>query len=292
MQEISSAATGNQIGGSSSDYWKMCYAYKVNECRASSSIGDLFMNVPSANTEGTCASQTYTIWNALYPSEFNQTALYANNPCVAPLGPDAQAFSQLNWGFGAYSNGEYARTLVNPWSTIMGVSDFFNGIALPDGSGVMFPCTWCNNVRSDYYYLKLPPTPAVSAVDRSTYVGIAITMSAGADVRLQYGYREFGTDSQSYCMPRKDACATDATGASPFDFVSETAHYTPCSSGCTVTIQVAPGHLAYYREDRMGSGLGPVIGVVADGEGSVAPPETGGLRIQGHPMFTGKPVFQ
>lgn len=261
MKEISGPTTGNVIGTTSSDNWKFCYAYLADECRAGSSPGTLYANIPNATIDGTCANATYQIFDV----HFGRPELYANYPCALPIAPDFNACTQLNWGFGAYSNGEYARRLAQPFAPWEGTSDFFNCGQLPDNSGVFIPMNWANNVRSDIYYLKLPPTPEVSSVDRSTYVSIPVAVPAGAAARIQFGYLEFGGPTDFYCTTRLEACATDTVA--PFAFAtSDTAHYTACASGCTINVHVIPTHVAYYAIQRMGSGVGALAGIIADGE--------------------------
>ena len=104
--------------------------------------------------------------------------------------------------------------------------------------------------------VKIPPTPTLDGVDRSTFVRapISITTPQGlgiATATVEFGYAEQGTPTQYYCTSRRETCvavAATVTDANPF-YYKTTDSYTKasCAASCTITLPVLPLHVAYYQ---------------------------------------------
>jgi hypothetical protein len=236
MTDIS--GPGSSIDGTAGNNWKYCVALLANECASGSVPGAVYANVPAAptNLATGCTSGGYQ-----------------NGWCVMPVSPDMDAITQIRYDVPSTNDGERARTLVKPFAPWFGTNSFFNGHFMPDASGVIFNCDWCSGVRPDLYWAKLPPTPPTDSINRSNYVNVPVTLSgvAGDQVRIRFGYAENGPPASLFCMTRQEACATDASGANPFVYLSETQHFTACGSGCTVNIPAVPGRVVYYVVDRL-----------------------------------------
>jgi hypothetical protein len=140
-------------------------------------------------------------------------------------------------------------------------SSFANARAMPDSSGVIFSCDYCNGIRSDLYWAKLPPTPSFDSTPRNRYVQVPITVTgqSGDQVRIRFGYAENGAPGAYRCTSRQEACTTDGSGSQPFLWLSETQHYTACGAGCTVNIPGIPGRVVYYSVERT-NGSSTVVG--------------------------------
>ena len=226
---------GSVITGGTVDQWKYCYALRAGECVGGSSAGQVFMNVPSANTSGNCTSQANS-----------------NSLCVALMSPELDSPSQI--GFQApTANGAFARTLAVPFRSWFMTNSFANVHAVPDGSGAIFTCDFCESIRSDMWWVKIPPTPALDTTVRYTYspLPVALKGKAGDRVRIRFGYSEHGTNTALYCSSRQESCATDGSGAQPFLWASETQAYSACDTGCTVNIPAITGRVLYYVVDRV-----------------------------------------
>jgi hypothetical protein len=238
LQDASSAATGNVITDSTP--WKYCFAYKVNECRTSSIVGEVYLTVPQADMRGISDAQCIAGWYA------------STSPCVWIASP-SQA-----WGVQVDASRKPVDD--NTWRKItMGFSgpgrqyQFGNMIPAPDGKWAFTQGYWLDGARNEILAMKLPPFPSYDTINRADYVPVPVEISGeqGTSARIRFGYAENGSPSSFFCTSRQEACVTDISVA-PFAFAQSDA-LTPasCASGCTVNIPGISGRVVYYVTERM-----------------------------------------
>ncbi len=258
LQDVSSPATGNVITDSTP--WQFCYAYNAGECRSGSSAGSVYMSVPQAGGQTTSnLGNCYTNW-------FDE-----NDPCAINLqyhgasivqgavdrpDPNGQNFRKITTGF------------MGP-----GIEFSFSASTMePMGLWTLFSCNWCNGYRSDIFMAKLPPFPSGQPASSNGFVPVNVNLgpsTAFDQARVRFGYVENGGNpSNFYCTQRADACMTSST-VIPFAFVSESASWASCTSGCAISIPSIPGRVLYYVIDRKNSTSGQVS--TSDIRVSVAP---------------------
>jgi len=111
--------------------------------------------------------------------------------------------------------------------------------------------------RQDILAVYVPPMTQ-DAVNRTTYRQVTKTIprGAGEQVRVCWGYAEnapgYDLAQGLFPMPRQERGCSDATGAQPFLWESEQQNYTECSSGCSVTMNLISGRVAYYTVESRG----------------------------------------
>jgi hypothetical protein len=248
---------GVTLGTTSADQYKMCIPNVAGECYPTSSVGDLYANMPGSPVNcGTGSDASLT-------------------PCFGDFGAYASAVIQVGVAPGN------ARVLTQGLSGLRAQNDYPTAKTLANGSYLL---TTIGDV--DYHppshvvMVKLPPFAAGDAVDRTTFVRapISITTPQGqgiATATVEFGYGEQGTVAQHYCTSRREACvavASTVTEATPFWYVStDTYSRASCAASCTITLPVLPGHVAYWRVRFYNSGgvevlVSPVIqGVTIEG---------------------------
>jgi hypothetical protein len=247
LTDVSSPATGNIIGTTSADNYKLCVAAAVNECRSGSSIGDEYFNVPGL-VYTTCGG--YETGNFLdicitdlpygqgaFQFGFTPNTVGIDSASVAP-----------NYGAG------YTRKLSTGFGGIKDLTKKFKPTAAAEWAFLTKGAYW--NTGSSMLMLKMLPFPAPDGVDRSTFVRapISITTPTGlgiATATVEFGYLEQGTVAQHYCSSRRETCvavASTVTDATPFWYVgTDTYTRASCATSCTVTLPVLPMHVAYYQ---------------------------------------------
>jgi hypothetical protein len=159
---------------------------------------------------------------------------------------------------------------------------------IPDASWLVFPFTNQQapvnaNYTDHLLMVKLPPTPVLDGVDRSTFVRAPLTLvpPQGAGVIsavVQFGYAEQGALSQYKCSSRNEACVAVTSvvnDANPF-FYAQTESYaaTPCATACTITLPVLPMHTAYFRVSYLnaaGAEVAAKRGVAAESAVAILP---------------------
>jgi hypothetical protein len=243
FQDMSSAATGNVI--SDANPWKYCYSYRANECRSGASVGDLYVSAPALDA-------TTNICNA---SQVGRRIL-----CVFPAGPemtqivqldgsksDVSAFRQRRIGPNNTNPGAqyvYSHTLpfsVQQPTKLMATQYHLGG--LWTAASMIDPGGWNKGRRLGNDYVKVPVT---------------IPAAAGANqARIRFGYVDYSTaGSNFYCTSRAEDCLTDIA-LDPYAFAGDTLSPTSCASGCTIQVPLIPGRIAYYRVERLNSGIAP-----------------------------------
>jgi len=234
LKDYSSPATGNVFGDSQTYGW--CRAYKVNECRTGSTVGSLYVSVPSATTSaGNCYSNQY---ERNIPCIFSNASVTANIMQFSVSQSDATGSHQRRLGYG----------LAGPLRQYQ----FDNARATPDGKYMIFPGNWVDGQRRELMIAELPPWPNVDAYDRTTFVPVPVNVDAdpnAPNARVRFGYAENGPPESLFCTTRQDSCSTELPTLAPTDpysFMSETRTAQDCSNGCTIRIPGISDRVVYY----------------------------------------------
>lgn len=241
MQDISSSATGNVIGTTSSDQAKYCIARKVNECRTGSAPGDVYANCTNQfqqySPNFTCRDQNQSLYNDFCFANMDGYLMGVNQMGFATADPTGLLGRQLTKGY-------------EHWKLANG---FWNAQAFADGSWIMFPG------RYGILLGKLPPFPAADSIVRTTFVPQVVTVPTvgGTDnAIIQFGYAENGDPANYYCMSRQEKCMVAASTVQtiPFSFPSDGAGGVEtgltgqsCVSGCQIAIPGISQRVLYYQ---------------------------------------------
>ncbi|HZU24122.1 MAG TPA: hypothetical protein VFA04_01285 [Bryobacteraceae bacterium] len=223
----------------------VCYSLNAGECVAGSAAGGWYVNVAGAVYDEGC-TDSYT----LPASEGG-----APRPCFYAAGAmagrlredDASRFS---------ADAAFSRAL-----------SFVHGI--PGGAAQQSYPSWdatgrfalvsggfLEGKRADILAVLVPPMPPSDSATRSTYRPVPLTFSGspGDRVRVCWGYAEnaAGHDPAQglYPMPRQEGGCSDASGAQPFLWNSEAPIDAACDQGCTVSLNLISGRVAYYYVRR------------------------------------------
>jgi hypothetical protein len=239
LTDISGPATGNVLGDTSGDSYKYCVAYAVNECRTGSAVNDVYVNIPAMDHMD-CTGEGYATTGLCVANmvEANGAFQFGWTPNTA---------GKLNSDNATLGLG-YSRKVTGSFSGVRTFGKIFK--VLPDASwGFIDP-------HLGTLMVKIPPTPALDGVDRSTFVRapISITTPQGlgiATATVEFGYAEQGTPTQYYCTSRRETCvavASTVTDATPFQYkTTDTYSKASCAASCTITLPVLPLHVAYYQ---------------------------------------------
>ena len=240
FHDISSPGAGNTVTDSTP--WAFCYALNAGECRAGSALGDLYFSAPGADNDGTCYvdwySQSFPCITVPFPNSAQMVQRDTSQPDQLGV-----RFRKLGMGFAGPGR----------------VYQFANVFSDPTGQWGMFICYWCSGVRNELFALKLPPWPIEEnqTKNRSDYIPTPVSYSRNAslpNLRVKFGYAEYGNVSDFFCSPRREACVTDQHIA-PYAYAStETLTPISCRSvECTLTVPGLSGRVMYYREERLDS---------------------------------------
>lgn len=212
------------------DLWNYCVVDFAGECAAGSSKGDVYMNVPQADTSGTC-----------------QVQFEINTPCWTSASPPVPFITQ----FGIDrpdASGLYWRRVSTFLNGIGGTDNFWNARSLPDASWIFTASKWLNGYRTEIMMAKLPPWPADDTIQRGTFIPVTVQINGNS----QRTYRaRFGYDTNLYCTTRQEQCATVASGNAPFQWVSEQLPWQNCNGPCQLSIPAVSGRVLYYVVDAL-----------------------------------------
>ncbi len=230
LKEKSGPALGNTI--TDADAWRFCVARTAGECRADSAAGKIYINVPFRDASTSCYSNQYprNLPCVLNPTPFGAWAVQWD---VSRPDPSGVNFRRLSLGLGGPGR-QYA---------------FANWRPTPDGRWGILQGYWLDGARNDLLLMKLPPWPALDAVNRSTYVPLSVrvgSMPEGATTVAA----EFGYGPELRCTARAESCFANAALVNadhPFYWESEGYTGLPCGSGCTLAIPGLAGRVIYYR---------------------------------------------
>ena len=201
------------------DVWKFCVAYKSGECRAGSSINDVFMNVPRANPSISCVVNTYALNTPCFTTPYNYGA-WAIQYQYTRDDLAGTHYRELTMGFTGPGR-QY---------------QFSTFHVTPEGRWGFLAPGWVDGVRGQLMLVKIPPAPTDDGIDRSPFLSDAKWMwspdGVATQARVRFGYAENGPITSFFCTSRQEACLTDSI-VTPFAYEqSDPLNATSCASGC------------------------------------------------------------
>ena len=244
LTDVSSPATGNVIGDSSTDSYHYCIARNAGECRSGAVSGDIYVNCPNTTPR----------WDGSYGCS------YTNDMCVYTTGAYLDGVSQI--GYQATDvDGKLGR-LVTKGLIRQRLNDVNQDVrTLPDGSWLLFRITAMSGSRDEIVVGKLPPYPAQDTISRGSLIPITLKLTPPAGIGatnaiVEFGYLENGLADQFYCTTRQDTCVAVSAkiGSNPFSFASEGTGGmesgltgSACAEGCSVSVPALAQRVIYYR---------------------------------------------
>jgi hypothetical protein len=248
LVDISSAATGNVIDGTSAGWYTGCIVRKLNECRTGSAVGEIYLNVPYVNAPNALCVAT---------NDGSQGApAGGDSTCFTVGNGDALLQGVAEMGFEVST---YAGQLTRSLSNITGLYKISTGSAiaqyLPGGNWMLSQIGngW---MRFDTHLLKVPQFPGISSRDLTTFsrtkLSIGRLPSGANNVIAEFWYREFeraGGTADHYCGERREVCYA-TTSSAAFDETAPFVYATDLtSSGATtdLLIPMIPNLHCYYR---------------------------------------------
>lgn len=141
-------------------------------------------------------------------------------------------------------------------------SVFWHGHSLANGRWMLLYTSWANNIRSEWFAVKVNPPPPVDSIARNTFIPVRVTVQPPAGTKvdnaiIEFGYSEYGTASAHRCTTRAEVCAVgrainpdQVDAANPFYFEkteSATLVGTPCSNGCSIAVPAISQRVVYGR---------------------------------------------
>jgi hypothetical protein len=238
VHDISSPTTGN-TGDLPS--WSLCRAFQSNECVQGSSTGNLYMSLPKADLESTCAS-----------SQFTQAI-----PCIyqpAPWSGQSIQFRIDRTDFSGVTTRKFGYVHGHPGTTY----EYSNCRPTADGQFMFCPGYWLDGVRTEWLAYRIPSAYPGDSVNRTTFVPVPISYQGvpfASNVRARFGYLENGGDLLR-CTAYAQDCSTEipsGAASDPFSFTNESVNRQSCVSGavCTITIPSLANRVLYYVIDRL-----------------------------------------
>jgi hypothetical protein len=239
-QDLSSPASGDRI--SDANGFRHCYAYRANECRAGSSVGDLYVVVPKLNA-GIAQCSASQVGRRI-PCAFAAGPLAAQTVQVDASASDSTGVRQRRIGPNLTRYGaQYVYTKTRPFSATQPVKFFatqFHLQGLVTGAALIDPGGWNQSSQPGNNY---------------TFIPVQVPVQAGAtQARIRFGYADYGTQgSNFYCTSRAEDCLTDAM-LKPYAFAGDSLTPTACASGCTIPIPATPGRIVLFRIEWLNAG--------------------------------------
>jgi peptidoglycan hydrolase-like protein with peptidoglycan-binding domain len=235
---------------SSLDY-SYCVVENAGECLSGSLPTEVYVKSTTAST-ATCPFPGIALdgWAQEHIC-IGDNSMY--NQAIAQIGPTVQA------------NGKNGRMLTHGLTTYNRQDVYWNVRALPDASGMLFTLpkhAVYGEGSGQVFYAKLPPFTIDSTI-RDDFANVPITVPApqnlsSVSASILFGYSEYGGPDQYYCTSRKEACIKGRQSGTQYDFGSTTTSRVSCASGCTISIPLIPGRIAYVQVQYHDSG-GSVI---------------------------------
>lgn len=238
LHDISSPTTGNT---GDLPNWSLCRAFQPNECVQGSSPGNLYMSLPKADLESTCAS-----------SQFTQAI-----PCIyqpAPWSGQSVQFRIDRTDFSGLTTRKFGYVHGHPGTTY----EYSNCRPTADAQFMFCPGYWLDGVRTEWLAYHIPPAFPADSINRTTFVPVTVTyqgVSFATNIRARFGYLENGGDLFR-CSAYAQDCSTEiptATPTDPYSFTNESITRQSCAAGatCTVSIPSLPNRVLYYVIDRL-----------------------------------------
>lgn len=236
---IDLSGPGSRIASDSSGSYTYCIARADGECIPGSTVGLVYVNCPGV------------VWRRCTGTSIHGgTPLgVGNDICVGNIGAAANAIRQFSLEDTDFA-GAFTRNLVSATARLRMVTGFENNRLLPDNSWLLFRAEWLNYNRQEMWMAKMPPYPTPDAVDRGTFVPMALKLQPPAGIAVDNAVVEFGyTEYLGNCTSRKDPCVASGAeiGSPPFQFASENPAGMPCAPGCTIVIPAIPQRILYYQ---------------------------------------------
>lgn len=237
-RDVSSPLTGSTTDLPS---WSLCRTFQANECMQGSTPGSLYMSLPKADLEPTCAS-----------SQFTQAI-----PCLyqpAPWSGQSVQFRIDRTDFSGLTTRKFGYVHGHPGTTYA----FSNCRPTADAEFMFCPGYWLDGVRTEWLAYRIPPTFPTDSVNRTTFVPVIVVyqgVSYASNIRARFGYLENGGDLLR-CTAYAQDCSTEIPSAAPTDpysFTNESVTRQSCANGvtCGVTIPSLPNRVLYYVIDRL-----------------------------------------
>ena len=229
---------GSSIADGSGGAWTYCVANSANECRAGSSIGDAYANIPGL-TDNYCRSLEHPDSRVDW--------------CLVDATFSGHGVTQFSLIPGTNGYGRKLTSMLSP----LGSPDAALAKASPDGGLTFF------RTRPDRMFMATnPPFRFIpDEYDRTTFIPVSVTVpptglslpSGTTTVRADFGYQEFGGN----CTTRNEPCVSVTSGSvpsTPFSFDSENPSRLACASGCTLTIPALSSRTLYATIKYYNSG--------------------------------------
>jgi hypothetical protein len=241
VRDVSSPATGNT---SDLPSWSLCRAFQANECVQGSSAGNLYMSLPKADLESTCAS-----------SQFTQAI-----PCLyqpAPWSGQSIQFRIDRTDFSGLTTRKFGYVHGHPGTTYA----YSNCRPTADAQFMFCPGYWLDGVRTEWLAYRIPSEFPSDGVNRTTFVPVNLTYHGvpfASNIRARFGYLENGGDMLR-CTAYAQDCSTEipvAAASDPYSFSNESVTRQNCANGavCSITIPSLPNRVLYYVVDRLDAG--------------------------------------
>jgi hypothetical protein len=256
LRDISSPVKGNVIGDSQANWYHYCVVLAGGECRTGSQPGEVYLNVPYVN-EPFC----------FFPGQ----AWPLGEDVDLCIGNNAFAYNGIfqigiKW---TDMTSKYQRLYTRGLMRGRYESVFWHGHSLANGRWMLLYTSWANNIRNEWFAVKLNPPPPVDSIARNTFIPVRVTLQPPAGTKvdnaiIEFGYSEYGAASAHRCTTRAEACAVgraanpdQVDAANPFYFEkAESAALvgTPCSNGCSIAVPAISQRVVYgrvtYRDAR------------------------------------------
>jgi hypothetical protein len=270
MKDVSGAG----INGASGHNWHYCSIdYPGATCgQAGESVGDVYMNVPTASTDPSYMGRAFDVNN------LNSAPLSMEVAAAMQYYLDAELLSSDGM---SVNLGRHTRRLTTALGRYNGQDTYSNLKALPGGNVALMTCSALNMQRnSDICMIPVLPKPAVEIGNDFLTVPVAAGPANYAEV--QFGYAEYGAPDAFYCTTRQEACNTSSPAGTPFNWEGEARHPAACSTGCSVKVPVLPDHVVYYRTRTSNNGTTWSNGTIQ----VAAAPGPGGVEVRRPDVFS------
>jgi hypothetical protein len=260
LVDISSAAIGDVIGGTSGNQFQWGIARKAGEMRAASNQGDIYINCPFI------APRTQGYSGTFGCTQFGPEGGTNGDFCVGQPATYTNANEQISTVFDitGFSGRNITHSLFR--SKIEDVNA--NSHVTADGNWLL--TEWFAGPGSEFEILavSVPPTPPLDAYTRSTYIGTPITLPLASNntfpggtvsARIKFGYAEFGPAANYYCGTRQETCYANSDVLIPnvpylYGTSDGPVAGLPCVSGCQIMVPGIPEHLMFAAVEWLNGG--------------------------------------
>lgn len=283
------------ITGDGGDAYKYCIVKNAGECVSGSSVGDVYVNSPTA-----------TLAYCTYPGISIQ-GWGLQDICIADSAQVLNNIIQIKIEPDPLPGGLSIRNLTKSFMQYRRQDVYWNARVTPDGNAMflkMPESSAYGNLSDQVLIAKLPPLPTDDGVDRTTFLPLALDLDAPAGegitgVTVKFGYDENGDPDDYFCTSRQEACVKGNHSTGDFGYETETITPAACTnSSCSITLPVVPERITYYLaefRDAHGDVVDTQSGIAAetdyanltapepeDDEDDPSPSSSGGSRSGGN----------